>query len=456
MLWLGCAGVGSAILPAQDWRAPDAPDVTTPTWHHLGTAACVGLAALVAVGAATVLQVPPLLAVGLFVVAGLVLMAARAAHCRPHLRRGHELAGVGVLAGVGACALVIQASVSINAWPNPCDDLLAYIPLADRLLATSQVIEPWSLRRLQSLGGQTFLQAIPMGTLGIGAFSTAEMLTATTFLAGLFVVSGFRRVASLAACITIVLVLAVLAVPRVNSAAVLLVVPLLVAAFGAVSEVRRSLAGGTMGLRWAVATGLLLAGVVAVRIHAGPTLGAVVVIGVLTASSTPLRMRWQALATVGGTAGLALIPWGIASWQSSGTPAYPFISGNVNPAAPAMRDPSLHGVREIVARAAELMQIGPYLGAAVAVLVVALVVHRWLPDVWLVVIAAGAVVMNMAVLGCLLTAADRGSYRAVTPARCRSHSSCSSPTRPSGAARPPPPGGCRRSPGPSSSSPRQP
>ncbi len=415
MLWLGCAGVGSAILPARDRRATDAPEITTPTWNHLGTAACVGLAALVAVGgAATVLRVPPLLAVGVFVVAGLVLLAARAARCRPQLRRGRELAGVGFLAGAAACALVIQAAVGVTAWPNPCDDLLAYIPLADRLLATSQIIEPWSLRRLQSLGGQTFLQAIPMGTLGVGAFATTEMLTATAFLAGLFVVSGFRRVASLVACITIVLALAVLAVPRVNSAAVLLVVPLLVASFGAVSEMRRSLTERATGLRWAVATGLLLAGVVALRIHAGPALGAVVVIGALTASGSPLRMRLQALATTGGTAGLALIPWSIASWLSSGTPAYPFIGGNANRAAPAIRDPSLHGVREIAARAAELMRVGPYLGAAVAVLVVAPVVRRWLPDPWLVAIAACAVVANMAVLGCLLTASDNGSFARYT------------------------------------------
>ena len=364
-------------------------------------------------GVAAVLRIPPLFATSLFVVVGLVLLAARSPRPLPR-PRGFVLAGVLVLALAGAGALIIQASVSINAWPNPCDDLMAYIPMADRLLATSQVIEPWSVRRLQSLGGQTFLQAIPMGTLGIGAFSTVEMLTATTFLAGLFVASGFRRVASLAACIVIVLVLAVLAVPRVNSAAVLLVVPLLVAGLGAVSEMRWSFAMGTTGLRWPVAGGLLLAGVVAVRIQAGPTLAAVVVLGVLTAAGAPLRMRWQALATAGGTTGLALIPWGIASWQSVGTPAYPLISGNANSAAPALRDPSLHGFREIVARAAELMQIGPYLAAAVSVLVVALVLRRWLPDAWLVVIAAAAVMMNMAVVGLLLTGADRGSYARYT------------------------------------------
>jgi hypothetical protein len=414
--------VGSAILPARDGGAfagADGPEPATPTWNQLGTAACVGLAALVAVGgAAMVLRVPPLLAAALFVAAGLVLLAVRATPRRRPLPRGGALIGVLLLAGAAACALVVQASVGITTWPNPCDDLLAYIPLADRLLATSQVVEPWSLRRLQSLGGQTFLQATLMGTLGDGAFATMETLTATTSLGGLFVAAPFRRLASLTACVTVVLVVAVLAVPRVNSAAVLLPVPLVVAGFGAVSEMRATLGGRSTAvpLRWAAAAGLLLAAVVALRIHTGPALGAVVVLGVLTAPAMPVGARWQALATAGGAAALALVPWGIASWLSSGTPAYPLIGGNGNPEVPQSQDPSLHGVRDNAARAAELVQVGPYLGAALAVLVVALAVRRWLPDAWLVVLAAAAVVANMAVLGAVLTvSADLNFARYTSP-----------------------------------------
>ena len=240
-----------------------------------------------------------------------------------------------------------------------------------------------------------------------------------------------------------------------SSAAVLLVVPLLVAGFGTVSEMRTSLPTAATGLRWAVAAGLLLAGVVALRIHVGPTLAAVAAMGLLSAWSMPLRNRWWALVTAGGTAVLALIPWGIASWLSSGTPAYPFIGGNANPEVPASQDPALHGVRAIAARAVDLIQVGPYLGAAVAVLMVALVADRWLPDGRLIVIAAGAVLLNMAVLARVLTVSEGWNFAALTRARCRLHSSCSSPTRPSGAARPPPSAAFRRWPGPSSSSPRR-
>lgn len=340
MLWLGCAGVGSAILPARDGGAPagaDGPAPATPTWNQPGTAACVGLVAVG--GAAMVLRVPPLLAAALFVAAGLVLLAVRATPRRRPLPRGGAPIGVLLLAGAAACALVIQASVGITTWPNPCDDLLAYIPLADRLLATSQVVEPWSLRRLQSLGGQTFLQGTLMGSLGDGAFATMETLTATTFLAGLFVAATFRRLASLAACVTVVLVVAVLAVPRVNSAAVLLSVPLLVAGFAAVSEMRATLGGRSTAvpLRWAAAAGLLLAAVVAMRIHTGPALATVVVLGVITAPATPVGARWRALATAGGTAALALVPWGIASWLSSGTPAYPSSAATATRRSPSRR-----------------------------------------------------------------------------------------------------------------------
>ena len=65
---------------------------------------------------------------------------------------------------------------------QPRDDLLAYIPLADRLLATSQVVEPEPASPAEPRCAQTFSRP-PSWVHSATAAATMETLTATTFLA---------------------------------------------------------------------------------------------------------------------------------------------------------------------------------------------------------------------------------------------------------------------------------
>jgi hypothetical protein len=417
LLWLGCAGIGMSIhAPRRSTRPPSDHrdgDRAAPSWDQMGLAACIGLAALLSMaGIAMLLQVSAVLACSVFVVVGLVLLAARVGP-----QRTAPIGRVALVCSVVAAlafglVLVTQAALGLTLYPNECDDLLAYVPMANRLLDTGHIIEPWSLRRAQNLGGASVLQAVPIGMLGNGAYQLAETLIASTFLAGLFLTHRFRALPSRVACIVAILLYSVAAVPRASSSAVLLVVPLLVAVFGVASELRGLLLGGPERTlwRWAAAGGLLLGGCAALRINVVPAAAAALLVGIVLAPGASMSGRVRTAALSAGVATVSLVAWALGLWQSSGTPAYPLIPGNTNLDAPSSRDPALHGLLDIAARGAELLRAGPYLWAALAVLGLSIVARRWLPDARLLWIVTLSVLGNMALLALYLTASSAENF----------------------------------------------
>ncbi len=72
------------------------------------------------------------------------------------------------------------------------DDLRAYLPMAHRVIETNGLEEAWNSRRLQTVGGYTFIQAIPVAIFGNQGLGTIETMLAAIFLAGLFVANGMR------------------------------------------------------------------------------------------------------------------------------------------------------------------------------------------------------------------------------------------------------------------------
>jgi hypothetical protein len=416
LLWLGCAGIGLAIL-SRGAVAASAGDPGAPprsSWSRVGLAACVGLAVLLALGSVTtLLAVPVLPFTWLFVGVGVALLAWRLVRDpRAPLGAGVVLWSV-VVVGAFGFMLAVESVVGLSkVWPNPCDDLLAYIPMAQRLLDTGQVIEPWSLRRLQHLGGQPFLQAFPIGMAGYSAFGVTETLTASTFVAGLFAASGFRGTWSRLCCVGVILAVPMFVVPRGNSAAVLLTVPLLIAGFLAVAQLRAALSIGVAaaGHRWAIASGLLLAGCASLRTNVAPVAGLVLAVGVLTVSTASRRARVVSLCIGVGTALGATAGWALGSWQSSGSPAFPVVAGNVNLAVATSRDPALHGFFDNLARTADLLLVGrygPYVAAVLMTVVLAWLMRRRLPDAGLVAIVGVAAFVNIALLATFLTLGSR-------------------------------------------------
>ncbi len=303
-----------------------------------------------------------------------------------------------MIAGLSVAAFLVvalvQSLVALNVFPLPCDDLRAYLPMAHRLLDTNAIIEPWSLRRLQSLGGFTFLQALPVAVFGDVGIGVAEYVVGGTFLAGLFVANGWRTTWARVLALGLILTIPVLWVPRANTTAVLLATPLLVAALAAVAELRRAIrvrdAGATT--RWAIAAGLLAGALASARTPLGGVATLMLAFGAVTVGGVALRARARVLAAVLGSAALAIAPWSFASWRSVGTPLYPLIAGNVNRSGPAANHLAVDGFSELARHAFALVNAGPYVWIALGVLVVTLLTYRALPDPGLIAIAALTVV----------------------------------------------------------------
>ena len=163
------------------------------SWRQPGVAACVGLGTLLALGGVGVaFEVPWWLLVVPFLVVGLVLFM-RDLHRVERHGVSKALVATAVI-GVAAFVVVavIEAMPGLRFALNTCDDWRVYLPMAKRLIATNGLAEPWSSRRLQNLGGYTFLQALPVSVFGDAGIGTADTVIASVFLAGLFIGAGLR------------------------------------------------------------------------------------------------------------------------------------------------------------------------------------------------------------------------------------------------------------------------
>jgi hypothetical protein len=391
ILWAACAGVGYRILPGRPAPAPAPdPDLEPASWRQPGIAASAGLGLLLFLGGIGVaaeipwwLIVVPFLAVGL----GLTIWEVSRLDRSTHLSRT-----VLVIGGLGAAAFFLVALV--EALPglrfplNLCDDTRAYLPLAHRLIDTNGLVDPWNARRLQNLGGFTFLQALPVSVFGNAGIGVVETVVAAIFLAGLFVANGFRSTWARLVSVGFILAIPFLWVPRVNTTGVLMGSPLLVAVLGITVELRKALRAGdrSAAVRWAVAGGLVTAAVTSVRPNLGVLSATVLGLGALLTTGVPFISRLRALGAAAAGTFVAVLPWSVASWRTVGTPFFPLFTGNQNRAAVAHE--SADGLRDLADQAWSLMRAGPYLWVALGVLVVALMVRKILPDVQAVVIPA--------------------------------------------------------------------
>lgn len=386
ILWVACMGVGSKILPS---RVRDGPDGSLPTWNQAGVAACIGLAVLLVLGGVGVaLHLPVWSLVGPFVVIGLTLSVVGLLGLQRKAVPFVALALTAAIIAAFVFVALLESQYGLRAQLNRCDELRAYLPMVNRLLDTNAIIEPWSYRRIQNLGGFTFLEAIHVSLFGNDAIGVAEMLLASVFLGGLFVSTGFRSTWTRIAALVFILSIPLMWVPRINVAPVLLIVPLVISVFAVTAELRRALGSDERGavIRWSVSGGLLLAAIASVRIPTVPVVGAALVVGALTVSATAMKDRLRAIAITVVAALVALGPWLYASWESVGTPLYPLLSGNANRLVPSERDPSLHTLGDFASNTLGYLRSGSYFWVAVGALVFALLARRLLPDARLVVI----------------------------------------------------------------------
>lgn len=386
VLWAACAGVGWQVLPpSTERRRDDEP----ASWRQAGVAACVGLGVLLMLGGiAMVLRVPWWIVVVPFLVAGIALAVRGVSRVEIRGRPRSAL----VLTGVGAAALMLVAVAEAPAglrFPlDVCDDFRAYLPMAQRFVATSGLEEAWSTRRVQSLGGFDLLRALPVSVFGNAGAGVAETVVASVFLAGLFVANGVRSTWARVVSVGLIIAVPFLWVPRANTTGVLMGSPLLVAVLGITVELRSALRDRRHGhaLRWAMCGGLIAAALVSVRPNLGLLAALFLAVGAISATGTRPLERVKAVGVAGLSTIAAVAAWSFAMWRTAGTPLYPLFPGNLNRAA--THNAPLDGIGDLVETAWGLIRFGPYLWVSLGVVIFAVAARRFLPDAPMVAFAA--------------------------------------------------------------------
>ena len=232
------------------------------------------------------------------------------------------------VAGLGLILLIaiwFAPAVALP-WFNSSDDFGAYLPFAKRLLQSGTLVEPFSLRRLATLGGQTILQAMTLcfgtennGNLldyGLGAMLTAGLLFGSLRRQGLSTYVGLGISA----------LFLLIPVPRINTMSQATGVVLLFTLFRTLT-----LRADEFGAHWRrlLVVGVVAAGVCSLRASLYPA-AFLIVVGALLFSEGPRRWNWKAIAAPAialGFAGLFMIPWMLLLYRSSQSFLYPFMRG---------------------------------------------------------------------------------------------------------------------------------
>jgi hypothetical protein len=217
---------------------------------------------------------------------------------------------------------------------NSHDDGLAYFGFARQLMGSGTLIEPYSLRRMQSLGGQAYLHSL---VLVFGSVFQVYVVDGGIFLLlGCALVLGALgrrpRGARLAVVLALMLILS-MPNTRINSSSEMTGAVFFIALYRLLSEghIRPS-----AGWRAALLFGLVGAAASALRQN---YIAGVALVIVFTLSSRILRARkGERLFLLGhgmlvfGAATVAIFPWLFLAYRSNGSFLFPFMKGGFNPA----------------------------------------------------------------------------------------------------------------------------
>jgi hypothetical protein len=245
-------------------------------------------------------------------------------------RREPRLATV----GVAVVALVaLHYCAGIAEWhTNPYDDDIAYLAFARKMLDTGTLIEPFSLRRLSSLGGQTlFLELVSVRAAPSQAhtFDRSMCVAMVVLLVSGYRTTGGRRVPWLVAFATIALFLMV---PNasINTASYYSGVAFFLGLFRTIVWLGRK-----ERAPWQSALPIALVGAATCTLRQNYIAVPAATLGVMYASRffasrEPIRARLAEPAFAAVASLVALLPWFIVAWHSNHTFFYPVMLGTAN------------------------------------------------------------------------------------------------------------------------------
>ncbi|RNM17480.1 hypothetical protein [Nocardioides pocheonensis] len=320
---------------------------------------------------------------------------------------------------------------------NPCDDDPAYLYLVRRMTESGNLLDPSNLRRATSLGGMSSLQAMFLGNMDDSALPLADL-----FLGPLLVLvqlwrtsaGGWSRLGIVGA-VGIALLPASLGVK--NTSPAILAIGFALAAYRLALRTRTYCerhegAGGveyleTTGSRPRIpvvvhgnqpaararlvlgaATGLVVAAAGTMR----PQFALALFPFAILAALLPLAPRPSVYSVTGLALGGAVVltGWMVASWRAVGTPMFPLLGGNVDPAWPVRPDVAGPTVTDVLGNVLDVLT--SQIGLALLLGGAALVGVRWTGTSGLsgrsiqwaariYVLAVAANVLVLAVLGTL-------------------------------------------------------
>ncbi len=227
------------------------------------------------------------------------------------------------------------AFASSIAWMNhidPNDDLVCYLMLPEKILATGTLIEPFSFQRAGTFGGQALLQALVMIVGGETNGHVPDRGIAMLLLFGilLHVLRGSRGLAAIAA-LAVLFAFWFVPVPRISTNGAMTGGCLVVAMLATINRIR------TSDFHWRawLPVALVAAGACSVR----PTF-AVVLAGIFAGLALlALRSRsgggsgWNGvkpLVLTGVFCVVLLVPFMVVLYRSNGTPMIPPFAGFVS------------------------------------------------------------------------------------------------------------------------------
>ena len=326
-----------------------------------GTIACIGLAAsLCGAGVLVAADLYSPWIGGLWIVAGiasavrgLAIRGLRALRLAPL-----TLASLAVLA---AQALYRTGWLLGNHGWNYCDDFVAYLPFVYRLNDTGGMIEPFSQRRIASLGSASVFDSLFTTTLGINSAYLADVV-AGGVLVGLLLLPLNPKLPRFLLGALLVVSFTLWQSLQVNLSPTFIPVALTAAAILVVAETRRSRVD-LLDRRVLILVGLLGAALLTLRTALVVPAGLFGLALVIRAKGPAIRERLRALTVFGIAVVIPTVPWMIALWRSSRTPLYPPITGNLDPSWPGFRASGT----DVVGKLGEVLETGELAWMLVAI-----------------------------------------------------------------------------------------
>lgn len=257
--------------------------------------------------------------------------------------------------------LLLQYFAAICDWhTNPYDDDIAYLPFVKKLEDTGALDEPFSLRRLSALGGQTFFLELLAPRTAFEQSHTFDRGVALVMVA--LLIFGYRakgRRAPLLAVFGATLFVLVLPSIAINTGSYYSGVVFFFGLYRTLEHLHAH--PPSSPLRAAVPLALLSATACSLRQNFVPV--PAVILGVsyavtLARSPLPWRARWREPVATAGLTLLFVAPWLYVSYRSNGTFLYPVMLGDANPSL-TLEATTMNWFREIQMQVRGFIEIVP-------------------------------------------------------------------------------------------------